>query len=541
MLRKRSQRQKARAATQVAAPESPPPAARPPRGRRRWLRLAMAALLAYMVVFSVLLGLGLAYVMDILESLDPELARMETYRPKQVTRVLDRDGALVGEIFEEKRELVPFSDMCQYEAGQPRWYLIQALVATEDKNYFRHYGVDPEGILRAAWVNLKAGSIREGGSTLTQQLAKDMILTATRTWERKIREAFLALRITQRYTKEETLEIYLNQVEFGHDIHGIGAAAQFYFNKHVSELSLEECATLVGLLKAPTRYSPIINPKRSAERMRVVLARMREEGYLSERELARARDRTLRLAGRRGSVRRIVKMPYFLDYVSRDLAGSGMFGTRKSPGALSEQYKLTYDDIREQGFVVRTTLDPNLQEISENALRAGVRAIEQERRRHSWYWGDSEPPPWPTRLSDGAVLDAVIEASSEDTLTVRLSLDGSRVVVAASPEHPARRWMTEYGVLDKGFHVRVIAHASIPPLTREVRGDKAYTFTLMDEPHVQGAVVLLEWPRAGLRRWSAEPTTPKATSSAPRRPSASRARPSSPSSTPRPWRSGKSG
>ncbi len=441
----------------------------------------MAGLFTYMVLLSIALGIGFAYVSDILVSLDPELEHMENYRPKQVTRVLDKDGNLVGELFEEKRELVAYSDI-------PR-QLIEALVATEDKNYFHHHGIDPEGILRAAWVDLKAGNLKEGGSTLTQQLAKDMILSSSKTIERKLREVFLALRINQRFTKEETLEIYLNQVEFGHNIRGIGAAAQFYFGERVSELSLEECATLVGLLKAPTKYSPIKNPKRSVERMRVVLSRMAAEGYLSQREEQRVRDSTLRLAGAREAVRRVVNNPYFMDYVSRDLADPGMFGSRKSPGTLTAQNHLTFDDIREQGYIVRTTLDPRLQETCEHALRAGVISLEQTRRKHPWTWGDTDPEPWPASLSEGAVLDAVIDGSSQTSLSVTLAMNGAKVAVAADADQPARRWMTEYGVLGKGYHVRVVAHRL--PAKQPTTG-LAYRFTLMDEPHVQGAVVIMD-------------------------------------------------
>ena len=444
----------------------------PPR-RRRWWRVLLFLFLAYAVTFSLVLGFGLAYVLNVMQSVDPQLASMETYRPKQVTRILDHDGREVGVIYVERRELVTYSDL-------PR-ELVEALVATEDKNFFSHPGVDPMGILRAAWVNYQSGTVRQGGSTITVQLAKDLFTTGAKTYERKIKEAFLALRITQRYTKEETLEIYLNQVTFGHNTHGIQSAAQFYFDKDVSELTLPECAMLIGLLKAPTDYSPRLHPKKAQTRMRVVLQRMVDEGYLTQREMESARDTTVRLAGNRRTVQLIPGLPYWWDYIRAHLAAPDMFGTAGSPGERSEKSGVTYDDLREQGFLVRTTVDSELQEYCQDALLEHIKNVEQERRRYNWHWGDDEPRPWPTRLSDGAVLDAVIRATDEARISVQLSHIGGNPTVSVAYD-PQGTWLDDYGVLRRGDHVRVVAHKD---------GDE-WRYTLYDEPHVQGAVVVLE-------------------------------------------------
>jgi penicillin-binding protein 1A len=161
-------------------------------------------------------------------------------------------------------------------------HLIEALVATEDRRFFEHYGVDLMGILRALYVDIKAGYIKQGGSTITQQLAKMMFLSRERTLKRKIQEIILAIEIETLFSKEQIMSFYLNKAYFGAGKHGIKNASEFYFNKHVSKLNLEESAMLVGLLRAPNRYSPVNNPELAKRRANQIIANMANAGFLNE-------------------------------------------------------------------------------------------------------------------------------------------------------------------------------------------------------------------------------------------------------------------
>jgi penicillin-binding protein 1A len=492
MLKKRSNREKDRRDKQIRdentaqTPKTPPPTPNKiSKGKRKRLfgaRFYTVLGCATVMVF-IALGLGLAYVKTTLSGLDPILDKMEDYRPKQITRMLDSEDNLVGEIFEERRELVDIRDV-------PR-HLIEALVATEDKKFFNHSGVDPVGILRAVLANVKSGHRGQGASTITQQLARNLFTSREKTYGRKIREALLALRITQRYTKLETLEIYLNQVPFGHNAHGIQSAARFYFDKDVSDLDLVESAMMVGLLKAPTRYSPYLHPQRAAQRRRVVMQCMVRSNYLGEREMKRARDQSLRLAKRRTyTVSQDIQAPYFWEYVRKQLGSREYFGSAKKPGMLSAEHgNITYDDIRAKGFNIETNLSITLQDSAKKALRTQVKLLEQERRLHPWHWGDKEPPPQPEKISDGVELDAIIVRPEKRRVWVSLPIlkDASKLV--AIPFDYDKSWLPIYGVYKEGYYVRVIAHKLS---TKDPNSGLSYRFSLLDEPHMEGAVVVLE-------------------------------------------------
>ena len=158
--------------------------------------------------------------------------------------------------------------------------LQNAFVAVEDARFYQHMGVDPRGILRAAWSNVTGGGVAEGGSTITQQLAKNALLSQERTMKRKIQEAFLALQIERQYTKHEILEMYVNHIYFGQGAYGVQTAAKVYFNKNAEDLSLAECAMLAGIPKSPNYYSPLNNLKAAKERQRTVLEQMVKYGYI---------------------------------------------------------------------------------------------------------------------------------------------------------------------------------------------------------------------------------------------------------------------
>lgn len=238
-----------------------------------------------------------------------------------------------------------------YDAKQLPPYLVDAVLATEDRRFYEHHGVDPIGMLRAAGADMLHGHVVQGGSTITQQLAKNLFLSRDRTFKRKIQEMLLAIWLEHRLTKDEILSAYLNRVYLGNGTYGVDAAAHLYFNKSARDLNLRESATLAGMLKAPSRYSPENNPGLAAQRAKVVLGAMADAGYITKKQAARE---TLSIPtphqkpGEGGGVH------YFTDYVAGEL-----------------------DELIggvDQDMTVKTTLDPQIQADAEKALASTLRA-----------------------------------------------------------------------------------------------------------------------------------------------------------------------
>jgi penicillin-binding protein 1A len=204
----------------------------------------------------------------------PQLITVKDYHPLVVSEIFARDNTKIGEFYREKRVVIPYSDI---PIG-----IVHAFISAEDSQFFKHGGINFTAILRATLANIKAGHSVQGGSTITQQVAKSLMLTPEKKFSRKIKEAILAYRMEKNLRKEDILYLYLNQIYLGHGAYGIEAAAQIYFRKHVQELTLAECAILAGLPQAPSKYSPILNPTRAKERQVYVLNRMAEENYITK-------------------------------------------------------------------------------------------------------------------------------------------------------------------------------------------------------------------------------------------------------------------
>jgi penicillin-binding protein 1B len=254
----------------------------------------------------------------------------------------------------ERRQLVSIEQVPQH--------LIHAVLAAEDKGFYSHPGVDMRGILRALITNLREGAIRQGGSTLTQQLAKNYFLTPERTYKRKLNELLIALILEIKYEKDEILEIYLNEIYWGQkgsvSINGAGAAARFYFDKQVNEVSVAEAATLAGLIKAPNAYSPYMDRARCQRRRNDVLHAMKANGWIDGATLAGILPRPVEPAGYTKYRRRA---PYFVDYLSHQLT------TLYPPEVLSSL-----------GLSIFTTLDTQVQSAAEQALEAGLSRLEAQ-------------------------------------------------------------------------------------------------------------------------------------------------------------------
>jgi penicillin-binding protein 1A len=273
------------------------------------------------------------------------------YRPLRASQVWSADGELIGQFYVEKRVLLPVEQIPPI--------VKQAFVAAEDIRFYSHGGIDYQGITRAAWANLRAGHVVQGGSTITQQVAKLLIVGQERSFARKAREAMLAHRIEQRLTKDQILGIYLNHVYLGHGAYGIAAAAAAYFGKDVTNLSAAEAAMLAGLPKAPGRATPFRDFARSQARQRYVLDQMQQLGFLSAADAETARHEALVLVSRERSLTNVAA-PYFVETIRRYVADN--YGD---------------EELLQRGLRVHTTLDMRKQRVAEAALRSGLEDLQR--------------------------------------------------------------------------------------------------------------------------------------------------------------------
>ncbi|MBW2247231.1 MAG: PBP1A family penicillin-binding protein [Deltaproteobacteria bacterium] len=305
--------------------------------------VAILVILAGGVFFGVLAGAFLALTHDL-----PQILSLETFRPSSVTRIYSADNVLLAELFVEKRDPVPLKAIPED--------LKKALIATEDRKFYQHSGVDLKGILRAVISDIRARKFVEGASTITQQLAKTLFLTSRKTVLRKIKEAFLAFQLERRYTKDEILELYLNQVYFGSGAYGVESAARIFFGKPAKNLTLAQCALIAALPKSPSRYSPLIDKDLAIKRRNIVLKQMKDTGIISEAAFTQAKQEQIYPVKQNNN---LVKAPYFVDYIKNFL--------ETTLGA-SRLYK--------GGLTVYTTLDFNLQKAAEHAAANGLLALE---------------------------------------------------------------------------------------------------------------------------------------------------------------------
>jgi penicillin-binding protein 1A len=346
------------------------PPSKPPRSRRRWIRLLLVPLVVILAVGVLAAGVSAFWVLTILPRSLPSVTQLESFEPSVGSKIYDENDEQITEFHVERRIFVSLSQM------PPT--LKEAVLATEDARFYSHFGVDPIGIARAIYQNFRRGRIVEGGSTITQQLAKVLFLTPDRSLDRKLKEAVLAVELERRYSKDRILEMYLNQIYFGHGAFGVEAAARTFFGKGVSELTPAECVLLAGLPKAPATYSPFDHSEASLRRRSIVLARMVDAGMLKPAQAKQIAGATIGLVP---PERRRTTGQYYLEYVQQYL--EAQFGA---------------DLVFKGGLHVYTTLSPTLQLKAESSLRDGLRALET--RRASSAGKDAPPPERP----EGALL-----------------------------------------------------------------------------------------------------------------------------------------
>jgi penicillin-binding protein 1A len=318
--------------------------------RRRWVRWLI---LSSGLAIAAAMG-GAAGVIGAYYYVAPGLPAAETIRdiPLQIPlRIFSRDGYLISEIGERRRILITYADLPEH--------VVNAFIAAEDRRFFDHPGVDYQGIGRALLRLVQSGEISGGGSTLTQQLARDYFLTREQLFTRKLREAFLAYKIEQEFTKEQIMALFLNKMFFGQRAYGVAAAARVYFNKELAEVNVAEAATLAGVLPAPSRYNPVRSTANARMRRGYVLGRMRDLDYIDESEYEAAMAYPVESRMHGAAVE--LNAPYVAEMVRREM--------------LSRYGEATYT----AGYQVVTTLDARLQTAANYALRNGL--LEYTRRR----------------------------------------------------------------------------------------------------------------------------------------------------------------
>jgi len=332
-------------------------------GRRLVGRVLFGLLVLLAVLVGATTGLLLVYATDL-----PQVDALEAYRPSSITELYDDHGRVIGSFALQRRVVVGYDDFPPV--------LRDALVSIEDKDFYKHSGINVIRIAGAAYRDIESGGKVQGASTLTMQLAKNLFLSPDRRWQRKVQEAMLAVQIERRFTKPQIFTLYANQIALGHGVYGFEAASEFYFSKPAKQLTLEEAALLAGLPKGPSLYSPINHPDRAVKRRNLVINALLEDGKITAAQAADARSAplVLRLAHDPNSL-----SPYFVEEIRRYL-----------------ENKYGADQVHEGGLKVYTTLDVDMQKAANQAVLDGVAAYE---RRHGWK-GHLE-----NVVAEGAVLD----------------------------------------------------------------------------------------------------------------------------------------
>ncbi|MBE8162661.1 MAG: penicillin-binding protein 1A [Bdellovibrionaceae bacterium] len=307
--------------------------------KQRWVTAIGLSLFTVLVLFYVFLQAYLTL---------PQMIGLEDYKPLEMSQVLDRKNNLVAHFFKQKRVVVPFEDIPEH--------MIQAVIAAEDAQFFQHSGINYKAIFRALFANIRAGKKVQGASTITQQVARSLLLTREKTYIRKFKEAILAKRMESSLTKENILYLYLNQIYFGQGAYGIKVAARTYFHKDISDISIAEAAILAGLPKAPSAYSPYRHPKKAKNRQTYVLSRMLKEGFITEEQQEKAINEEISIY----ALKSTNLAPYYVEQLRQVLV--------KNIGEKA---------LLEQGVSIYTGLDLKAQQSAQKEIQKALKALDK--------------------------------------------------------------------------------------------------------------------------------------------------------------------
>ncbi|WP_080416174.1 penicillin-binding protein 1A [Burkholderia ubonensis] len=445
---------------QSTSPTSPPPAPEPKK-RPWWLKVLIG--LVTVCVALVLCGaLVLGYALVVASPNMPSLDALTDYRPKVPLRIYTSDHVLIGEFGEERRDIVHFRDVPDS--------LKKAILAIEDARFYDHGGVDLTGIFRAGIVALTNGHATQGASTITMQVARNFFLSSEKTYTRKIYEMLLAYRIERALTKDQILEVYMNQIYLGQRAYGFASAARVYFGKDLKDISLAEAAMLAGLPKAPSAYNPVVNPKRAKVRQEYILQRMLELNFIS-----------------RGQYDEAIAQPLVVKGAGREFSVHAEYVAEMVRQMMYAQYR---EETYTRGFNVVTTIDSADQQVAYGALRKGIMDYE---RRHG-YRGPEGFIELPAGADDReqAIDDALLEHPDNGELI-------AAVVTDAGPRQITVAFIDGSRATLEGDNLRFAASAlsanaqpnrRIRPgaIVRVVKND-AGAWTITQLPQIEGAFI----------------------------------------------------
>ena len=448
-------------------------------------------------IIGVLVALGLAAVVGVyfwaVRDL-PGFTRIADYRPALTTTVLARDGSVIGSFYRENRFLISLDQM-------PKM-LPKAFLAAEDAEFYEHEGVNPVAIFRAFLINLQSGTKRQGGSTITQQVIKRLLLTPERSYERKIKEAILAYRLEHYLSKDEILTIYLNQTFLGANAYGVEAAARTYFGKNAKDLTLAECALIAGLPKAPSQYNPYRDPSAAIGRQHYVLRRLRELNWITEAEYDAALKQPLvfkQMAdgmGRQGA--------WYLEEVRRQLID--LFSEENAKRLGIELPVYGEDAVYQMGFTVQTAMSPPAQMAADEALRSG---LEDFTRRQGWQ-GPVEKIPVadlkeriekshfsPDMLANGERVKGIVTRITDKGVDIRLGkysgfIDNAQLSWAKKTLRSKQKFLESGDVV----WVAAVSDPKNPYNPDEAELNKPIRLSLQCVPELQGALISIE-PETG--------------------------------------------
>lgn len=360
-----------------------------------WVLYSLLVLLS--AVIGATSGLLLVYSTDL-----PQVEELEHYRPSSTTELYDGQGRIIGTFALQRRVVASYDDYPQV--------LRDALISIEDKDFYRHWGINVWRIAGAAYRDIESGGRVQGASTLTMQLARNLFLSPDRSFHRKIQEALLAIQIERRFTKPQIFTLYANQIYLGHGVYGFEAASHFYFNKPAKQLTLDEAALLAGLPKSPAYYSPITHPDRAQKRRNLVINSMLEDGKITTQQATEAREQPIRLKLQHDPNS---LAPYFVEEIRRYLENK--YGT---------------DQVHEGGLRVYTSLDVDLQRTANQALLDGLAAYEH---RHGWRGhlenvlssemtlANYQDPDWEDEPEVNGYVHALVTTVSPASATIKFS------------------------------------------------------------------------------------------------------------------------
>lgn len=410
----------------------------------------------------------------------PKITSLKDYQPSIITEVVADDGRKIAEFYKERRVVVPLD--------QIPLSLQQAFIAAEDNRFYKHQGIDIFSIIRAFIKNLEAGTIVQGGSTITQQVTKSFLLTPERSYKRKIKEAMLAYQIDRDFSKDEILYLYLNQIYLGHGAYGVQSASQNYFGKSVEDLNLAECAVLAGLPQAPSRYSPFYYPERAKQRQVYVLNRMVAEGYITDMEASEAINTVMDIKPRRNYY--LEQVPVYTEHIRRYVEG-----------------KYGEEALYTQGLKIYAAVNIDMQKAAVEAIRKGLKSLDhregyQGPLRHlapdeiEAFAQELEAQRAEQPLTPGASVKAVVIDVNDEAGSVTVRMGEQRGVIDfkemrwARKPNPDVRWYNAR--LRRASQALAVGDVILVELKNQDEKNQLWDVALDQVPEVQSALMCIE-------------------------------------------------